>query len=193
MARKTVGKTLSRTLRLDLQKNVGLPKKLQFLSAVKYTSVSEVVLPGKDQADVLVELTPRVLKKLIERAESDDAGRVKVAEKATKALEKALKTAAAEVTGLQRELKKARAEIEEMLVERTEWRDEWGNDKRSLDQLLNEVSVLRSQNLALNRVNEQLISNKKNPPRAEKNTGPVTHNPDSKLPPAGDWLHKYRG
>lgn len=193
MARKTVGKTLSRTLRSDVQKNVGLPKKLQFLNAVKYTSVSEVVLPGKDQADVLVELTPRVLKKLIERAESDDAGRVKVAEKATKALEKALKTAAAEVTGLQRELKKARAEIEEMLLERTEWRDEWGNDKRSLDQLLNEVSVLRSQNLALNRVNEQLMSNRKNPPRAEKNTGPVTHNPDSKLPPAGDWLHKYRG
>jgi len=60
------GKTLSRTLRKDFSDENPLPKSLFFLGSVKYTSIAQVLLEGKERPKTLVEFTPSQLKALME-------------------------------------------------------------------------------------------------------------------------------
>ncbi|VVP82149.1 hypothetical protein PS918_02403 [Pseudomonas fluorescens] len=195
MARKAIGKTSERALRAEFNKKNPLPKKLEFLDGVKFTSIAYVTLPDKVKESTLIEFTPKQVQELLVRREVRYGGALrflndrKVKVKPAPVGE-ALKRAGEVIESLQQANAEAATRMEELSAELSK-------QKRrvlSKDRELGEAHIqLASANATCERFESQIRSYKA---QIEELLGRST-SPGGRSPAdaweehqPGGWLHK---
>ncbi|ETF09775.1 hypothetical protein [Pseudomonas moraviensis] len=120
MSRKAIGKTITRLSRSESKSDEKLSKKKnQFLSSVKFTNVTSVLLPGDDEATDFIEFTFAALKKLLKQHERNVITATEAAEELERLARKELRRTSARLSKADAALKKS-DEVTRELRERVE-------------------------------------------------------------------------
>jgi chromosome segregation ATPase len=115
MSRKAIGKTITRLSRSESNNDEKLSKKKnQFLSSVKFTNVTSVLLPGDDEATDFIEFTFAALKKLLKQHERNEIAATESAEELERLARKELRRVSAKLSKADAALKKSEEATQEL-------------------------------------------------------------------------------